>query len=66
MAVGHKVTDEDATPLQLENGSVEMDTFQYLGSCIDANGDMKNEISRHIAKATRPFGSFTFEKKTCQ
>ena len=58
MAVGHNIADEDVTPLQLENGSVEMvDTFQYLGSCIDENGDMKNEISSRIAKASRTFCS---------
>ena len=58
MAVGCNVTDADVTPLQIENGSVEMvDTFQYLGSCIDASGDMKNEISNRIAKASRAFGS---------
>lgn len=57
MAVGRNVVDEDVAPLQLENGSVEMvDTFQYLGSCIDASGDMKKEISSRIAKASRAFG----------
>ena len=67
MAVGRNIADEDTTPLQLENGSVEMvDTFQYLGSCIDAGGDMRNEISSCIAKASRAFGSLrkpVFPKK---
>ena len=58
MAVGRNVAEEDTTPPQLENGLVEMvDSFQYLGSCIDAGGDMKKEISSRIAKASRAFGS---------
>ena len=58
MAVGHNMADEDTTPLQLENGSVEMlDTLQYLRSCINAGGDMRNEISSRIAKISRAFGS---------
>ena len=45
MAVGRNVTAEDATPLQLEDGLVEMvDSFQYLGSCIDAGGDMRFQV----------------------
>ena len=57
MAVGRNVADEDVTPLQLEKGSVEMvQTFQYLGSCIDASGDMKYEITSRIVKAARAFG----------
>ena len=53
MAVGRNVADEDETPLDLQNSSVEIvDTFQYLGSCIDAGGVMNNEV---VLKSIRLF-----------
>ena len=54
MAIGRFA---DTSPLQLENGSIEMvDDFRYLGSVISNSCEVQKEVECRIAKAARAFG----------
>ena len=57
MAVGREVTEEDRTPLHLDDTNVvdSVSEFPYLGSTIAATGRMDSDVERRIAQASRAF-----------
>ena len=57
MAVGQLEGVEDDSPVQLEDGAIEMvSQFTYLGSAVTSDGELNKEVRCRIAKAAREFG----------
>ena len=57
LVVGQHVEDSDVMEVQLEGGTVAIvEDFNYLGSNIARDGEIRNEVSNRIAKAARVFG----------
>ena len=46
----------------MEGGEIEMvSKFMYLGSCLCDDGEVTNEITCRIAKASRAFSIYIYE-----
>ena len=59
MAVGREVTEDDRTPLRLDDTNVieAVSEFPYLGSTIAASGRMDSDVEKRIAQASKAFGA---------
>ena len=59
-AVGRSMGVMDSSPVQVEDGTIEMaGEFTYLGSSVASDGDLNREgfwVLCHIAKAARVVG----------
>ena len=55
--MGAGIDGDDIAPLSLEEGEIEMVfEFTYLRSCLCDDGEVTNEATCRIAKASRAFG----------
>ena len=58
MVVGHHSNESEVSPLQVNGGTIEMvNKFPYLGSTISKDGELEEEVSNRIARASKAFGS---------
>ena len=58
LAIGAGIDCDDVAPLSVEEGEIEIvSELTYLGSCLCDDGEVTNEITFRIAKASRAFGS---------
>ena len=57
LALGAGIDGDDIAPLSVEGGEIEMvSEFTYLGSCLCDDGEITNEETFRIAKASTTFG----------
>ena len=57
MAVCSHLPSADTLPIQLSQGSIDViQDFNYLSSNITDDGEVKNEVSTRIGRASRAFG----------
>ena len=49
------IEEEDKKPIAIRDGEIEC--VPYLGSVVMSNGRLHAEVDRHIANASRAFGS---------
>ena len=58
LVAGVNCEDTDLQPIYIRGGAIEaMTEFKYLGTIIEANGSIQEEVEDRISKASRVFGA---------
>ncbi len=57
MSINSHLVPEDTQPVHTAEGEIEMvNNFTYLGSNITVDGEIRDEVKCHIARAAKAFG----------